>query len=948
MQKCIIRYDIISVLDKVCVVVTRSRESDDNGVARGKASVARDPRAIRVSPDRAAVVSSLIPGRFLHLFFSALQAIEAGDTAEARALIATLREAAGLKPASADPASSSPAPPRKSALKSLDVSPKLSSVTADAAFLGPGGLVRLIQELELRLAVALWDSGDRDSCVEIIKKELNVTLNTALPASIATAPAVPPTVPSFDVTIEDAEGAVAAVAPAVAPATAVAGSETPGVAAAATAAGGGSGGLSGDSGTGGASALSSFPSTLPPEFADHLSLLELTWQQHGWQGLKEGGLAPVLARLLAKEEAEGQGGGSGGGFGGASGRGVGVGALVGQATGWVGGAVGWIKGKGGVWKKTEGSQKVPFWLREPSDKKSLQQLLMHVRCPSLPRLEDAVAWELQRLERDEPDAFSRLSLPILHILTPPQLQSLAARFPSIATHPRMLALRAIQMLPRGMSLDTSAPTPESVDQILSYLDRIQPLLTSDHLRAKLLFARLTLSLVHGQADAALLLAFLSIIHNGPYGVFPPAKPHEEEAFAYFPLFASCPSPSDVKELVAQLFRNLFSSPSFSSSLASPASSSSSAPQFALPTSITSRPTFHSTPATSASAAVASSAQFPFAADSPEAAALVERAMHTWQPLIGQGKLDWSYVALLLAESRLCCADDPYYPVWLHLYLTSYQRQHAPDNPTAGSSALAELTGRCQLDFAAHNRRVWRAADSVHLDVIVKNVPVLAVKLFEVDSLRYLLSSPSDTEFSNLGSLHGLKPWYLAGRRGVFVVQLEGGGLCTRAIIRKGNLVHTATLTPRGLAIRMLNEDGALVLPTTAGPPSSSSAPAAAEPGGGSAAGLGWSVWVEGVEYAVGSGGDVLLPFTASSRECTPVLFDGCLAAVGASVQVPEESYNLNLHAWLNQPFLRPSADARFGVNAQDKSPGRRCLSGSGPSGNSGIAEQGRAGKGAEC
>ncbi|CAI5479837.1 unnamed protein product, partial [Closterium sp. Yama58-4] len=892
------------------------------------------------SPDRAAVVSSLIPGRFLHLFFSALQAIEAGDTAEARALIATLREAAGLKPTSADPASPSPAPLRKSALKSLDASPKLSSVTADAAFLGPGGLVRLIQELELRLAVALWDSGDRESCVDIIKKELNVTLNTALPAAIAAAPAAPATVPAFDVTIEDAEGAVAAVAPAVAPATATTGSEAPGVGAA-TAAGGGSGGVSGDSAAGGASALSSFPSTLPPEFADHLSLLELTWQKHGWQGLKEGGVAPVLARLLAKGEAEGQGGGSGGGFGGASGRGVGVGALVGQATGggmeermgdckeedeggWRGG---WDTQHQHVYPSIPSHQHQHVYPSIPSHQHqhvypsipshqhqhvyssipshqhqhvypsipshqhqhvyfsipshqhqhvypsipshqhqhvyssipshqhqhvypsipshqhqhvypsipshqhqhvypsipshqhqhvypsipshqhqhvypsipshqhqhvypsipshqhqhvypsipshqhqhvypsipshqhqhvypsipshqhqhvypsipshqhqhvypSIPSLAaaahhplcpcLHVRHPSLPQIEDAVAWELQRLERDEPDAFSRLSLPILQILTPPQLQSLAARFPSLATHPRMLALQAIQMLPRGMSLDTSAPTPESVDQILSYLDRIQPLLTSDHLKAKLLFARLTLSLVHGQADAALLLAFLSIIHNGPYGVFPPAKPHEEEAFAYFPLFASCPSPSDVKELVAQLFRNLFSSPSFSSSLTSPPSSSSSAP-----TSITSRSMFHSTPATSASATEASSAQFPFAPDSPEAAALVERAMHTWQPLIKQGKLDWSYVALLLAESRLCCGDDPYYPVWVHLYLTSYQRQHAPDNLTAGSSALAELTGRCQLDFADHNRRVWRAADSVHLDVIVKNVPVLA-------------------------------------------------------------------------------------------------------------------------------------------------------------------------------------------------------------------------------
>ncbi|CAI5490488.1 unnamed protein product [Closterium sp. Naga37s-1] len=200
---------------------------------------------------------------------------------------------------------------------------------------------------------------------------------------------------------------------------------------------------------------------------------------------------------------------------------------------------------------------------------------MHVRHPSLPRQDDAVAWELQRLERDESDAFSRLrsSLPPSYSLLPP------------ASHPLPpMALRAIQILPRGMSVDTSAPTPESVDQILShalsapfipllpptsyldhiqalltgdhlkakllfalltlspvhgqadnftiptptsYLDDIQPLLTSDHLKAKLLFARLTLSLVHGQADAALLLAFLSLIQNGPYGVFPTARYKQE-------------------------------------------------------------------------------------------------------------------------------------------------------------------------------------------------------------------------------------------------------------------------------------------------------------------------------------------------------------------------------------------------------------------------------------
>ncbi|GJP40006.1 hypothetical protein CLOM_g24306 [Closterium sp. NIES-68] len=644
--------------------------------------------------DRAAVVESLTAGSFRHLFFSALQAIEAGDTAEARALLTTLRDAAGLPSPPPPPPPGSPfrASPRESPL----AAPKLSSVSVDAAFLGPGSLVRLIQELELRLAVALWDSGDRDACVDIIKKELSVTLNTTPPAIVAAPSAAPVTVPSFDETIEDAEGAVTPVAP---------------TAAAVTAAGEGSGGASGgenigvgaDSGAGGTSALSSFPSALPPQFADHLSLLELTWQQHGWGGLKEGGLAPVL---------------------------------------------------GG-----EGAQKVPFWTREAMDKKSLQQLLKCVRRPSLPHLVDAVAWELQRLERDEPDAFNRLSLPILQILTPPQLHSLAARFPSLAAHPHLLALQAIQMLPRGMSLDSSAPSPESIDQILSYLDQIQPLLTSDYCKAKLLFARLTLHLFQGKADPSLLLAFLSLIHKGPYSVFPPARPHEE-AFVHVPLFATHPSPSDVKEVVAQQLRIIFSAPSFSSSLssassASSSSSSSSPHSFRLPLG---SPTATSAAATSAEAAAGASAQFPFAPDSREAAALVERALHTWQPLIGQGKLEWSYVALLLAESQLCCGDDPYYPVWVHLYLTAYQTQHAPNNPTAASRALAELTGRCQLDFAAHNRRVWRVADSVHLDVVVKNVPVLAVKVFEVDSLRYLLASPLDTDFSNLGPLDGLKPW----------------------------------------------------------------------------------------------------------------------------------------------------------------------------------------------
>ena len=128
------------------------------------------------------------------------------------------------------------------------------------------------------------------------------------------------------------------------------------------------------------------------------------------------------------------------------------------------------------------------------------------------------------------------------------------------------------------------------------------------------------------------------------------------------------------------------------------------------------------------------------------------------------------------------------------------------------SYYEKLRQRVEIEFAPTQRRFFGADDAVSLTVDIKNVDKLLVKIFEINTFNYFRGTGRDVDTSiNLDGLianHELTREYTdaALRRvrrsfdlpqlkgaGVWVVELIGNGLSSRAVIHKGRLQYTERL-----------------------------------------------------------------------------------------------------------------------------------------------------------
>lgn len=144
----------------------------------------------------------------------------------------------------------------------------------------------------------------------------------------------------------------------------------------------------------------------------------------------------------------------------------------------------------------------------------------------------------------------------------------------------------------------------------------------------------------------------------------------------------------------------------------------------------------------------------------------------------------------------------------------------------GPSAQKELSERVELRFAPHNNTRVGVEENVRLDVELKNVDELIVRIYEVNTSAYYRnhSQPVDTDINLDGwvanSEQRLKFTQPADRRhlesialdqlkgrGVWVIDLLGGGQRSRAIIHKGALHATERLGDAGHVFQVLDEQG---------------------------------------------------------------------------------------------------------------------------------------------
>ena len=175
-----------------------------------------------------------------------------------------------------------------------------------------------------------------------------------------------------------------------------------------------------------------------------------------------------------------------------------------------------------------------------------------------------------------------------------------------------------------------------------------------------------------------------------------------------------------------------------------------------------------------------------------------------------------------------------------------------------------LRDRVELIFAPSNQLQFRPDDPVSVDLYVKNVETLIVKVYEINTRNYYrqLQREVNTDVNldglvaNFEKTHAYKDGPLRRIRrhfefpelkkpGTYVIDFIGNGQSSRVVVRKGRLQYTEQTTADGHVFNIIDENDSLV-------------PDA-------------SLWVAGHEYTTDGNGDILVPFTTEPHREAIVL-----------------------------------------------------------------------------
>jgi len=219
----------------------------------------------------------------------------------------------------------------------------------------------------------------------------------------------------------------------------------------------------------------------------------------------------------------------------------------------------------------------------------------------------------------------------------------------------------------------------------------------------------------------------------------------------------------------------------------------------------------------------------------------------------------------------------------------------------GAGATAALRERVDLELLPCNPQRFARDVPVVLDVAVKHVDTLRIRVFRIDTAAYFHARGVDVDVTI--DLDGLAAGWeevrelqappmqrqrlrlelpACDRVGTYVVELIGAGKASRALVRRGELRCAARPSVGGLMVDVVDERGH-ACPTA-------------------------SLWMGGREYRAGSSGQIPLPFSTRPG-WTPVLLVDGEVAIASAVELRAESYGLRAAWLLDRQALIPGADA---------------------------------------
>ena len=175
-----------------------------------------------------------------------------------------------------------------------------------------------------------------------------------------------------------------------------------------------------------------------------------------------------------------------------------------------------------------------------------------------------------------------------------------------------------------------------------------------------------------------------------------------------------------------------------------------------------------------------------------------------------------------------------------------------------------LKERVDLDFAETNKLYFAPEGAVSVDLWVKNVDTLIIKVFEINTTNFCRQRQAevntDVDLDGLVANEERSVTYnepplnrvarhfefpTLNKRGVYVIDFIGNGKSSRALIRKGRLRHLVRTSSAGHVFTILDENNQRLPKAT--------------------------LWLAGQEYQPDKSGQIVVPFTASPQRQKIVL-----------------------------------------------------------------------------
>ena len=218
------------------------------------------------------------------------------------------------------------------------------------------------------------------------------------------------------------------------------------------------------------------------------------------------------------------------------------------------------------------------------------------------------------------------------------------------------------------------------------------------------------------------------------------------------------------------------------------------------------------------------------------------------------------------------------------------------------SKYQQLKERIDLDFEYANKRLFGADEAVGLDLLVKNVKTLIVKVYEINTRNYyrenlrpidtsinldgLVANEESTQKYSEGPLRRVRRHFefpSLKKRGTYVIDFIGNGKSSRVLVQKGKLRYLVRSTVAGHQFTVLDEANRKLPQAT--------------------------IWVSGREYTPDEDGTINIPFSNRPGRAPIVLGNGefhCLDSFGHEA----ENYALSAGMHVDRESLLERKKAR--------------------------------------